>query len=55
MRIDVEDNGGPWKAAVSDQGRHHGLGIVRALAREWGIDGDQERRIAWAIFDWHAP
>ena len=30
---------------------HPGLDIVRAVADEWGIDGDQTSRIIWARFD----
>jgi len=54
VRIEVEDQGGPWKAAVTDPTRHHGLDITRTLASAWGIDGDQTHRTVWAIFDWHA-
>jgi hypothetical protein len=35
-----------------DPTRHHGLDIVRALADEWGIDGDHTTRTIWARFDW---
>lgn len=58
VRIEVIDQGGTWPpgrrpchapAADSDDvsqcGR--GLRIVAALARGWGISGDQEGRIAW--------
>jgi anti-sigma regulatory factor (Ser/Thr protein kinase) len=54
VRIDIEDNGGPWTPAVSDPSRHHCLDIVRALASEWGIDGDQTQRTVWAVFHWAA-
>jgi serine/threonine-protein kinase RsbW len=54
VRIDVEDQGGPWAPAVSDPARHHGLDILRALTSEWGIDGDQMHRTVWAVFDWNA-
>lgn len=54
VRIDVEDNGGPRKPAVSDPARHHGLDIVRALANSWGTEGDQTHRTVWVAFDWHA-
>jgi two-component sensor histidine kinase len=36
VRIEVEDNGGFWPAAVGDHSGHHGLDIVRALATDWG-------------------
>lgn len=51
-RIEVEDNGGPWNQGMVDPTRHHGLDIVRALADEWGIDGDHTSRTIWARFDW---
>ena len=51
-RIEVEDNGGPWNQAMVDPTRHHGLDIVRALADEWGIEGDHTSRTIWARFDW---
>ena len=31
-----------------DPTRHHGLDIVRAVADEWGIDGDQTTRTIWS-------
>jgi hypothetical protein len=43
-RIEVEDNGGPWTVARSDPTRHHGLDIIRALATDWGINGDHTTR-----------
>jgi serine/threonine-protein kinase RsbW len=50
--IEVEDNGGPWTTTISDPAQHHGLDIVRALANEWGIDGDDSTRTIWARLDW---
>jgi hypothetical protein len=35
-----------------DPARHHGLDLVRAVADEWGIDGDHTARTIWARFDW---
>jgi serine/threonine-protein kinase RsbW len=52
LRIEVEDNGGPWGSAASDAAGHHGLDIIRLLATEWGIDGDITGRTLWARFDW---
>ena len=52
VRIEVEDDGGPWAAEMSDSTGHHGLNILRALATEWGIDGDHSARVIWARFDW---
>ena len=51
-RVEVEDNGGPWNQGMIDPTRHHGLDIVRAVADEWGIEGDQTTRTIWARFDW---
>ena len=51
-RIEVQDSGGPCTPAVSNPVGHHGLDIVRALAHEWGIDGDHTTRTIWAKFDW---
>jgi serine/threonine-protein kinase RsbW len=50
--IEVEDNGGPWTPATSDPTRYHGLDIIRALAADWGIEGDHATRAIWARFDW---
>jgi len=50
--IEVEDNGGPWLEAASDPGRGHGLDIIRALASDWGVEGDCFARVVWARFDW---
>jgi serine/threonine-protein kinase RsbW len=54
VRIDVEDNGGPWTPTVSDPSGHHGLDILRALAKEWGTEGDHSGRTVWATFHWAA-
>lgn len=51
-RIEVQDDGGPWSPAAGDRARHRGLGIVCALASEWGVDHDDGTRIVWARFDW---
>ena len=52
VQIEVQDNGGPWNQGMIDPTRHHGLDIVRAVADEWGIDGDHITRTIWARFDW---
>jgi serine/threonine-protein kinase RsbW len=52
VRIEVQDDGGPWNQGMIDPTRHHGLDIVRAVADEWGIAGDQTSRTIWARFDW---
>jgi serine/threonine-protein kinase RsbW len=52
IRVEIEDNGGPWTAVTSDAARHHGLDIIRIVASEWGIDGNYTARTIWAKFDW---
>jgi serine/threonine-protein kinase RsbW len=53
IRIAVEDNGGRWVGGASRvEVGQHGLDIVRALASDWGIDGDDAHRIVWAVLDW---
>lgn len=50
--IEVEDNGGLWSSPrINDQLGRHGLDIVRALASQWAIEGDETRRIASAVLD----
>jgi serine/threonine-protein kinase RsbW len=51
-RIEVEDSGGLWLPEAIEMTGHHGLDIVRALATDWGVDGDDSVRVAWAWFDW---
>ena len=52
LRIEVEDAGGSWRDGLRDDGRPHGFGVVAAIAGagNWGIDGDDRGRIAWARF-----
>jgi anti-sigma regulatory factor (Ser/Thr protein kinase) len=52
FRIEVEDEGGPWVRAVADPEHGHGLEIIRALADDWGVYGDDSGRVVWARFDW---
>jgi serine/threonine-protein kinase RsbW len=52
VRIEVEDNGGPWTPAITNSTGHHGLDIVRTLATDWGTNGDHTTRTTWARFDW---
>ena len=50
LRIEVEDGGGPWRDGPRDDGRPHGFDVVAAIAGagNWGIDGDNRGRVAWA-------
>jgi serine/threonine-protein kinase RsbW len=50
--IEVEDGGGPWTPNPGDAARAHGLDIVRTLASDCGIDGDDHARTVWARFEW---
>jgi len=52
VRVEVEDNGGPWTGDRRDPTGHHGWDIVRALANGWGIERDHATRTIWARFDW---
>ena len=52
VRIEVQDNGGPWTPASTEPTGHHGLDIIRALADKWGTDGNHTTRTTWAIFNW---
>jgi hypothetical protein len=48
VRIEVQDEGGPWTQASRDLSRGHGLDILHTLATDWGIDGDYRLRTFWA-------
>jgi anti-sigma regulatory factor (Ser/Thr protein kinase) len=51
VRIEVEDAGGAWRAGRLDDGRPHGFDVVTAIAGagNWGVDGDDGGRVAWAL------
>ena len=46
----MEDDGGPWREGLRDDGRPHGFDVVAAIAGtgNWGVDGDARGRGAWA-------
>jgi serine/threonine-protein kinase RsbW len=52
VRIEVEDDGGPWISAAPDPSHGRGLGIVRALADDWGITTTPAGRAVWARITW---
>lgn len=55
VRIEVEDQGGPWTRRGTADDRPHGLDLVAALAGpgNWGVDGGPEHgRVVWARLDW---
>jgi anti-sigma regulatory factor (Ser/Thr protein kinase) len=52
IRIDVRDDGGPWSPALADPDRHYGLDIVKALAAELAMSGDDSGRNVTAVLSW---
>jgi serine/threonine-protein kinase RsbW len=52
VRIEVDDDGGPWLAPAPDPGSGRGLDIIGALAAECGIATSPAGRTVWARFDW---
>jgi serine/threonine-protein kinase RsbW len=55
IRLEVEDDGGPWLAPVPDPASGRGLDIIGALAAEWGVATSPAGRTVWARFDWPEP
>jgi serine/threonine-protein kinase RsbW len=55
IRIEVEDDGGPWLAPAPDPGGGRGLDIIGTLAAEWGVATGPAGRTVWARFDWPKP
>src|SRR5215472_5581414 len=54
VRIEVRDDGGPWRHPAHQDGRPHGLDIVARLATAHGISGDPLAGwTAWAVITWH--
>jgi anti-sigma regulatory factor (Ser/Thr protein kinase) len=55
VRIELRDDGGPWKQREPDDCRPHGLDIVRDLALEYGVRGDARTGwITWATLSWNS-
>jgi len=52
VRIEVEDDGGPWITSAPDPASGRGLDIIRALAAEWGITTGPAGRAVWARINW---
>jgi serine/threonine-protein kinase RsbW len=49
VRVEVEDQGGPWAQPVCADGQHgRGLVIVGRLACDWGVAGDSQA--GWTIW-----
>jgi anti-sigma regulatory factor (Ser/Thr protein kinase) len=55
IRIEVEDDGGPWLAPAPDPGSGRGLDIIGVLAAEWGAATSPPGRTVWARFSCPAP
>jgi serine/threonine-protein kinase RsbW len=55
IRIEVEDDGGPWIARAPDPASGRGLDIIRALTAEWGITASPPGRCVWARINWSSP
>jgi serine/threonine-protein kinase RsbW len=51
VRVEVDDQGGPWNPGPRDQERPHGLELIGAVAGpgNWGIRGDESGRTVWAV------
>jgi anti-sigma regulatory factor (Ser/Thr protein kinase) len=52
VRIEVDDDGGPWAEPVPDPDRPHGLDIITALSTTWGIADTPAGRTVWASLRW---
>lgn len=50
LRVEVQDEGGPWSRPVRRRDGQHGRGllIVAALAHDWGRAGDSEA--GWRVW-----
>jgi anti-sigma regulatory factor (Ser/Thr protein kinase) len=55
LRIEVDDDGGPWLAPAPDRHSGRGLDIIRVLAADWGIATSPAGRTVWARFKWPRP
>jgi anti-sigma regulatory factor (Ser/Thr protein kinase) len=56
VRVEVEDEGGPWAQLEPGDQRMHGLGIVRTMAETWGRDGNPDAGwVVWARMPWSGP
>ena len=55
IRIEVDDDGGPWLTPAPDPQSGRGLDIINVLAAEWGIATSPAGRTVWAHFNWPSP
>lgn len=54
VRIEVSDDGGSWAEPTTAADRPHGLDIVQAVSRTWGVIETVTGRTVWAQLDWPA-
>ena len=52
--LEVEDLGGQWIMKPPDESRPHGFDVVEVLTGpdNWGVDGDDGGRVAWARLEY---
>jgi anti-sigma regulatory factor (Ser/Thr protein kinase) len=56
LRVEVEDEGGPWKLRHGhNEQRGRGLAIVDALSTDWSVSGDGTSRTVWFEIGEDAP
>jgi hypothetical protein len=53
VAVVVTDQGGPWAGRAAGT-YPHGLEIVRCMATEVRVDGDDDGRTVWVTFGWEA-
>jgi two-component sensor histidine kinase len=52
LLVEVADDGGPWEPHTTADAQHgRGLLIVTAVARAWGVTGDDSGRVVWVELD----
>ncbi|HEV2372178.1 MAG TPA: ATP-binding protein [Streptosporangiaceae bacterium] len=52
FRVEVIDDGGPWLGPPPGLTHGRGLGIVAALAQDWGVITAPTARTVWAHLGW---
>lgn len=50
VRVEVTDQGGPWRGPGGDPARGRGLAVVASLASSWGVSGGPAGRTVWCEF-----
>ena len=55
LRVEVEDEGGPWQRPGPDEQCGRGLVIVGALASDWSMASDGTGRTVWFELGSRAP